>query len=755
MAVLATIYLKVPAALIPSTLNNFVHKVNLSTLPAEFWGNIDAAGAYIRVKDAAGSDLPFDLIYIDTATDRGVLFFRGTLTAGSINEYQIVVNNSVAAPAVTDPLGRNAVWSDYDCFFVGSAPGTNRTGAATTQSNLTAGTSYAYGYEPLSPVVEVHQGVAFDGTHYYVTDDNLIRKYDLEWNVIAENAAPLTAMRAASGFVSLNHIGDCTIKGGELFAVVEEYPNAPTYDTQIIAVINISDLSLNRVYNISAQAHEVSSICWDATNGYFVITDYTTAGNSLLHKYSAVGAYLGTIATASITQKQGIEYYGGHFYISRGTQTLHRLNLDGTGLITLCAGAPTSQMEGLCSLGDGSFAVLFDGLPSALWRAVPVAEWSARYPTWLNMMNSGPFRSVGLPKRTVWTIGASVIPVIDGGTRSITSYSDNSTSNANRSSAGMRSATTYGMWNSTDVWLDSDSRKLNNLPSNVGSRARIHQRFNGTTDRTLWRQGDLEATDLGTSQRPAGTGDTLFVGTEDTDLNERFVGLLNFVYLRNGLLSADWIKTEFYSWESETMFGVGVVAQADADFVELNVTIGTDTDPSSGAASWTKMPGMSNYTTRNRSVVVNPAFGARFFSADTPRQTSAYQDIDVSAYDDRIDNGDVLAALTASIVSDHITPSNQDDRGWYELRFYDGSNVEIKRTKTRPRATALGVWTPANLKVPVPAGTRTVRLHLEAWRTNGSDLNICWDIDSLTLYGPLLGTPPDPSRRRNASMLLG
>ena len=155
-------------------------------------------------------------------------------------------------------------------------------------------------------------------------------------------------------------------------------------------------------------------------------------------------------------------------------------------------------------------------------------------------------------------------------------------------------------------------------------------------------------------------------------------------------------------------------------------------------------------------MLVNPAFGSRFWSADNVRHARAYQDIDVSAYAGRIDQGDVLANLTASIVSDHIANVSAEDRGWFELVCYNGSGNEIGRSKSRAAATSLGSWTPKNVLLPVPPGTRTIRRKLEAWLTDGAALNVCWDIDSLTLYAPEVGTPPDPDvRRRNAAMMIG
>ena len=45
------------------------------------------------------------------------------------------------------------------------------------------------------------------------------------------------------------------------------------------------------------------------------------------------------------------------------------------------------------------------------------------------------------------------------------------------------------------------------------------------------------------AQRPT-AGDTLFCGASRSTGNEPFRGAMNFVYLRNGVLSANWLAAE-------------------------------------------------------------------------------------------------------------------------------------------------------------------------------------------------------------------
>lgn len=148
----------------------------------------------------------------------------------------------------------------------------------------------------------------------------------------------------------------------------------------------------------------------------------------------------------------------------------------------------------------------------------------------LDCNTTGYAYRTGLAKFTTWTMSATADRV-DTSQRAVLSYSDNSTNNANRASLLFRNATAWAIWNSTDTFLT--------LANTFNNNTRLVHTQNGTTDRKLWTDGVLRGTDTGTAQRPAGTGDTLFIGVEDTSNTERWNSTINRVYLRGEVLSAD------------------------------------------------------------------------------------------------------------------------------------------------------------------------------------------------------------------------
>lgn len=111
-----------------SNLSNFPVYVNLADMPSGFWSGVASDGSNIRVKQS-GSDIPFDLVKIDTTGHTGTLFFKAaSLLAASSNVFTVDLSGA-AAPAVTDANGRNACWSAYDFVcLLSSTSWTDRTG---------------------------------------------------------------------------------------------------------------------------------------------------------------------------------------------------------------------------------------------------------------------------------------------------------------------------------------------------------------------------------------------------------------------------------------------------------------------------------------------------------------------------------------------------------------------------------------------------------------------------------------------------
>lgn len=541
----------IPSGTVASTLTNFVTRVDLSDLPASWWYALTQSdGREIRVKQA-GTVIPFDVVNIATAYRVGDLFFKATLNSGSDNVFTVEVVAGATALAVADPNGRNAVWADYDEVYVGST--TSRKG---TGHDLTlAGGAMISSLEVTgrSPNVTAHQGVTRDddGNWYVIGTDEIV-KYSPAWTEVARATTPL----ADTGVAAVNHMGDGTVHDGELYVVFEEWPNSP-YDNQHVGVWDLDTLAFVRSYNISAQGHEVSGICFNPDDGHFYLATYDdTAGSNVLRKYTTSFGYVGTLTmSASIISIQGVDYSRGNFWITSDVGSsqlwrIYRVSTAGT-VAEVWRGALNSAIEGIHADLDGTLHVLWDNATTTDSRVYTYAQAAA---PWVNPGDTGRAYATGTTARTAWTMGASCVFGLYDGTnhQTVMGYGtpgNDATANPKRASLDWRNTGNFGIWNNTDSWLmDTGAAPV------VGTRYRLHHTQNGTTDRKVWRNGVVGATDLTVVQRPV-TGDAITIGDGlTTGSLQSFRGQIGYAYLRNGVLSANWLAAEFESWETPASF---------------------------------------------------------------------------------------------------------------------------------------------------------------------------------------------------------
>lgn len=122
--------LTIPASTVGANLAGFPVLLDLADMPPGFWAAVAGDGADIRVLDAAFAGRPVDVVAINTGTETGTVFFSADLLAATDNVFYVQAGSGAAAPAVTDPLGRNAVWSAYHRVFAFAGnSGVERTGS--------------------------------------------------------------------------------------------------------------------------------------------------------------------------------------------------------------------------------------------------------------------------------------------------------------------------------------------------------------------------------------------------------------------------------------------------------------------------------------------------------------------------------------------------------------------------------------------------------------------------------------------------
>ncbi len=541
--------LTIPSGTVASNLTGFVTRVDLSHLSNDWWTATSSDLGNVRVKQA-GTVIPFDVVWYDRTAKTGELFFKANLNTGSDNVFTIETVTGATALAATDGNGRNAVWGDYDAVVLPAAELINRVnGNAVTLT----GTAPMYGIVSRSPNTGLHQGVAYnadDDTFIGIGTDELVL-YARDYTELARETTPL----ADSGISGVVHLGDGCIVDGELFVCADDYPSTTI---QHVAVYDAATLTYLRSYNVVSVGFQIASICHDGTHFYTVGYNAGTNVATSIQKWDEDWNHVATLTTASITNKQGITLHDGYFWITSGnTERIYRVNLDGSGAtiaveIPLPDDGVSQEPEGITSDGTDLFLLYDHGNNEYIYRLTEQGDTSHGY----HFDTRNHLKLTGLPKRTAWTMGATASLGRDTiGTRNHTllSYSTNSSSTANQAvlvaDEISGSPDRFGIWNSTDAWLYDTSAEVA-----VVTPQRLHHTQNGTTDRKIWRAGVSRATDSGVAQRPASTGDTFYVGVNNTGATESWYGWINRAYLRNGVLSADWINAEYVSWETPASF---------------------------------------------------------------------------------------------------------------------------------------------------------------------------------------------------------
>lgn len=103
----------IPPLTVTEDQTNFPVYVDLSLLDAGFWADVKSDGGDIRVTSSDGTELPIDLVEIDTTAETGELhFLASTIAANAANTFYVYYDNASASGyAASDPLGSEAVWS--------------------------------------------------------------------------------------------------------------------------------------------------------------------------------------------------------------------------------------------------------------------------------------------------------------------------------------------------------------------------------------------------------------------------------------------------------------------------------------------------------------------------------------------------------------------------------------------------------------------------------------------------------------------
>lgn len=566
----------VPSGKVAADISGFPVMVDLADLPAEFWANVAADGGDVRVLEGA-TELPVDVVSIDTGADTGRLFFRADLLAASDNVFTIKCGSGSAKPAAGDPIGRNAVWSGFHRMFDAAEWWVDRTGNGAGLLTFRL-PGFRFGSRTLVLTPPNHsssnyaQGVTGDGTHFYVSQTNYLYKYDASWSLVASDADPIDTAGLSA---SCDHMSDICHYDGKIYVPMTNDRRPARPDNEHIAVFDASTLAHITNYALPTDA-STASICYVPTLNEFWTIDYWDDVGKI-QRYSPAFSLLGEITPSyPIAQAQGIEYYNGRIYVtSDNDDHIFELLLDGTVI-----GVVDTQSESRQGIHITSGGTVFVAAGNTTNNQIYTqAFYDGVTPTgsledWLSFsseaLNPRDYAiAVDVGTFTTWTVSASVYAFSKNTSvnHAYLSYSNQfSNTDGSRATLAYRGASNrLAAWDSSNSWLVDSGAVMA-----VETLYRTALTFNGTTDRKLWINGTLSATDAGTTQRPTGTGDVqgLLLGRGRFNNDEVWPGRINWVYLHPSVLSSDWLDAEADNWNDPTTFATVGAATVIADEVD-------------------------------------------------------------------------------------------------------------------------------------------------------------------------------------------
>jgi hypothetical protein len=179
---------------------------------ADFWSTIESDGGDVRICENIDgtSQLPVEVVSVDTSAETCVIWTRKASYDGTGNLYLFIGKAGEPQPAVTDTYGRNAVWQDFEVVIhEGSAIDStgNHSPSLLGSPSLSSGL-FGDGYD-LQAISE-----------YITIPHNTILSFDKDYsvdiwsNVTALTSAGTSQMLLSKAPVNTNEIRCFKVQGG-------------------------------------------------------------------------------------------------------------------------------------------------------------------------------------------------------------------------------------------------------------------------------------------------------------------------------------------------------------------------------------------------------------------------------------------------------------------------------------------------------------------------------------------------------------
>ncbi len=216
---------------------------------------------------------------------------------------------------------------------------------------------------------ELTQGIATDGTYNYGISNNVLYKYDANWNLIMANG---DAAAQCGG----NHMGGGEIYNGTLYVLCTE--DSPAPELAHVGLFNTSNLSLIKMVDLAKVARaptadqmNIGAAGVNPDAGLLLGLQFGPYGGSTLtpavvYTFNLTTfAYEGHIQASNFSTiyNQGISYYDGHYYYSFGNPGgVAIMNTDGSNATQIISASKmvAGEIEGLY-VTNGNISVLCGG----------------------------------------------------------------------------------------------------------------------------------------------------------------------------------------------------------------------------------------------------------------------------------------------------------------------------------------------------------------------------------------------------------
>jgi len=202
----------------------------------------------------------------------------------------------------------------------------------------------------LRRVLEVagRQGVATDGTHYFVSGSTALYRYSKDGELLLANEEALADLDKPA-----NHIGDIDVHQGELYAGIEWFEDGQGRDIQI-AIYDADSLEYLRSFDWKPESGqvEVSAVVVDPDHGLLWMTDWVDG--RYVYRYDLVtGEYRGKLHLRPVPQwQQGIAYLNGHLYITADDGDADLDEADNLWRVTAAPDAASAFVEHALEFSD-------------------------------------------------------------------------------------------------------------------------------------------------------------------------------------------------------------------------------------------------------------------------------------------------------------------------------------------------------------------------------------------------------------------